>query len=500
MHRTSFRHFAIAGLGLASLLLLVQACGSSDDSTGPSLGQSFSVTIAPANLTVAPGATVTTSVTATRIGGLTAPITYEITGAPTGLVVSVSTPDATDRTTLTISAAATLAAATYPIVVNATAPGVAPQQATIAVTVSAVPDDSPAIALLAVGAHSCAVTTAGAAYCWGYNANGQLGNGDTLLVNTTPVAVVGGLRFQSIAVSQVDEVTCGLTTDGAAYCWGKNGTGQLGDGTTTRRLIPTRVAVDVAFQSLSVGASHACGVATTGTAYCWGFSPNGAFGDGSVGIRLTPAVSAPGIPLQSVVTGSDFTCGLSPFGRAYCWGLGVMGQLGNGSSASSLAPVPVSGGLTFQRLVAGGFAVCGLTNDGSAYCWGHNFYGTLGIGSSATEGGPTRSLTPVAVLGGLRFESLSAGFETICGVAVGGAGYCWGYNVAGNVGDGSTEHRSLPVRVAGGITFRSITAGTGTSCGIATTGTVYCWGGNSDGELGDGTTTDRLTPVAVRWR
>jgi alpha-tubulin suppressor-like RCC1 family protein len=204
--------------------------------------------------------------------------------------------------------------------------------------------------------------------------------------------------------------------------------------------------------------------------------------------------------LQSIVAGNDYTCGLTTFGRAYCWGLGVQGQLGDGFGASSVAPVPVSGGLTFQSLFAGGFAVCGLTNDGKAYCWGHNFYGTLGIGTSATEGGQTRSLTPVAVLGGLRFESLSAGFETMCGVVAGGAGYCWGYNASGNVGDGSTTHQSFPVRVGGELTFRSISAGTGSSCGIATTGTVYCWGDNSNGSLGDGTTEQRLTPVAVRWR
>lgn len=500
MHRTSFRHSTSAGLGLAPLLLLIQACVSCDDCTGPSLGSGFSVTVATATLTVAPGGAATTSITATRTGGLTARITYAVTGAPAGLTASVSAPDEADRATLTISAAGTLAAGTYPIVLTASALGAAMQQTSIAVTVSAVTDGTPAIAQLAVGAHSCAITSAGAAYCWGYNANGQLGNGETSLVNATPVAVAGGLRFQTISVSQVDDVSCGLTTDGFAYCWGKNGFGQLGDGTMVRRLTPTPVAAENPFRSIAVGASHVCAVATTDVAYCWGYSPNGAFGDGTVGIRLTPAVSAPGIPLRSIVAGSDYTCGLTSFGRAYCWGLGVMGQLGDGLSAISILPVQVSGGLTFQSLVAGGLAVCGLTTDGAAYCWGHNFYGTLGIGTSATEGGQTRSLTPVAVLGGLRFESLSAGFETICGVAVGGAGYCWGYNASGNVGDGSTTHRSLPVRVAGDLTFRSIAAGTGTSCGIATTGTVYCWGDNSNGTLGDGTTEQRLTPVAVRWR
>jgi alpha-tubulin suppressor-like RCC1 family protein len=483
---------------LAATVAVQASCAGTTDASGPPLGAGFALTVGAGAVSLAPGGTASTSIKATRTGGLTSAITYAISSAPPGITASIMSTSVSDSSTITVTASATLAAATYVIVVNATAPGALPQQATVAVTVSVPAGAGPAISVVVTGAHTCALTRAGAAYCWGFNADGQLGHNDTSIINPIPVAVAGGLTFQSLFVSKVEGVSCGLTTGGAAYCWGDNADGQLGDGTTTRRLIPTPVAGGLTFRSFAVGNGHACGVAMSGTAYCWGSSPNGAFGDGSVGQHLTPAVAAPGMTFQSIVAGSDFTCALTPEGAAFCWGLGFLGQLGNGSSTSSTTPVAVSGGLVFRSLAAGGLAVCGLTTAGKAYCWGHNFYGTVGDGTSATDGGTSRRPAPVAVAGGLTFQSLSAGYQTMCGVSDTGAGYCWGYNF-GAVGDGTFDHRSSPAAVAGGLTFLSISGGTGDSCGVTTANAVYCWGDNSNGELGDGTITARPTPAPVRW-
>jgi alpha-tubulin suppressor-like RCC1 family protein len=489
----------LSALGAFAAMIAIQACGSATtDAGGPSLGAAFAVTLGAPAVSLAPGGTASTFIRATRVGGLTSAITYTVTGTPTGLTATIASTNVADSSTLTLTASATLVAATYPIVVNATATGALAQQSTVAVTVSPPAGDGPAIKSVVTGAHTCALTTAGTAYCWGFNGYGQLGNNDTSIVNATPVAVAGGLTFQSLFVSKVEGVSCGLVTGGAAYCWGDNAEGQLGDGTTTQRLIPTPVAGGLTFTSLALGTEHVCGVATDGTAYCWGSTPNGAFGDGSVGERLTPAVAAPGMTFQSIVAGNDLTCGLTPAGAAFCWGVGVSGQLGNGTATISTRPVAVSGGLTFRSLAAGGQAVCGLTISGNAYCWGNDFYGTLGDGHSATEGGPTRSVVPVPVSGGLTFQSLSAGYETMCGVTDAGVGYCWGYNF-GAVGDGTSIHRSRPVVVAGGLIFRSISSGTGYGCGVTTANAVFCWGDTGNGELGDGTNTPHPTPSPVRW-
>ncbi|MEP6494736.1 MAG: hypothetical protein ABJF01_18770 [bacterium] len=491
-----FRLF-VRRLNFSVLAILTAAAAQACDNAAteaaprPTSVPAFSLTLGASALSVAPGGTTSTSIKATRTDGLASTITYAVTGAPPGLAASIVA-GASDIATLTVAASGTLAVGTYSIAVNGSAPGALAQQATVAVTVTLPTGASPSIALVVAGNHTCALTTAGAAYCWGYNGNGQLGNNDTSYVNPTPVAVAGGLTFQTISVSKVEDISCGITTSGAAYCWGSNRAGQLGEGTTTRHLTPTPVDGGLTFRSVAVGNGHACGVATNGTAYCWGTTPNGAFGDGSTGVHLTPTATATGLTFQSIVAGSDYTCALTSAGAAYCWGLGFSGQLGDGNRTNSTTPVAVSGGLTFRSLAAGGLSVCGLTSDGNAYCWGQNFYGTLGDGTTRLSG------APVAVAGGLTFQNLSAGYETMCGVTASGAGYCWGYNF-GALGDGTFDHRSSPAAVVGGLKFLSISGGTGYSCGVTTANAVYCWGDNPEGELGDGTVTPRDTPVPVRW-
>ena len=492
MARSSVHPPRLAAVGVLVFGLTVQACGS--DATGVDgnpPGPAFVLTVGTSNIAVTPGATASTFIKVTRSGGLTSGIIYSVSGAPNGLAVTVVGSSVADSFTVVVDAAATLAAGAYPIVVDAAAAGASPQREALSVAVSA-PADRPPLDLVVAGEHTCALTTTGAAYCWGFNGHGELGNGAVGIVNATPVAVAGGLTFQTLSVSKVTGVTCGLTASGAAYCWGQNDGGQLGDGTKVDRLIPTPVAGGLAFTSIAVGNAHACGVEMRGTAYCWGTSPNGAFGDGSAGTHLTPTATAPGLLLESIVAGSDYTCGVTLTGAAYCWGVGVQGQLGNGAPVVTTIPVAVAGGLTFLGLAAGGQSVCGLTNEGKAYCWGYNFYGTLGDGTLL------RRLVPVPVSGGLTFQSISAGYETMCGVTRAGVGYCWGYNF-GALGDGTSDHRSAPTAVAGGLVFRRISAGTGYGCGVTTASAVYCWGENSDGELGDGTIISRETPAVVRW-
>lgn len=356
----------------------------------------------------------------------------------------------------------------------------------------------PAIASVIAAAHTCALTTSGAVYCWGYIVDGSAQNGAIPVVTPTPISAGINVAFQRVFVSKVENVSCALSTTSAAFCWGENDNGQLGDGTTTDHATPTPVAGGLAFSDLAIGDAHVCGLTTSGAAYCWGFSANGAFGDGSTGDHAAPTRAALGLVFQNIVAGSDYTCGLTTTGTAFCWGLGTFGQLGDGKATSSATPVAVAGELTFTSLVGGGHTVCGLTPGGKAYCWGDDFYGTIGDGSSATKDGVTRQSSPVPVAGDLTFQSLSAGYNTMCGVTASGSGYCWGYNF-GAIGDGSTDHRSIPTAVAGGLTFSRISSGTGYTCGIVTGNTVYCWGDNSDGGLGDGTVVPHATPAPIRW-
>ena len=196
---------------------------------------------------------------------------------------------------------------------------------------------------------------AGSVLCWGLNDRGQLGTGDQVTlepdtaVGSTPLTLVaGGLTFDSITAGFAH--TCALTSAGEAFCWGDNAHGQLGDGTTTMRLTPVPVAGGLTFTSLSAGFYHTCGITTTNAAYCWGRNtPNsiqettgGQLGDGTTTSRALPTLVSGGFTFQSISAGEVSTCGVTTGGVAYCWGDNEYGQLGTGNTSSFLVPTKVS--------------------------------------------------------------------------------------------------------------------------------------------------------------
>lgn len=190
------------------------------------------------------------------------------------------------------------------------------------------------------GDHTCAVTDAGAAFCWGLNGNGQLGEGETPLARGTPQAVVGGIAFRAVAVAISGNHTCGLSLDGQAYCWGWNNQGQLGNGTFQQSSVPVAVAGGLEFTALDAGQFHTCGVSEGGEAWCWGANSAGQLGDGTNSASSQPVPVAGGLRFDSISAGQLHTCALTGAGEAWCWGDG--GVLGSGSNAPSAVPVRVS--------------------------------------------------------------------------------------------------------------------------------------------------------------
>ncbi len=240
---------------------------------------------------------------------------------------------------------------------------------------------------------TCGVTTGGAAYCWGANNYGQLGNAGDNFWEATPVAVSGGLTFASVSAGF--DHTCGVTTGGAAYCWGDNGYGELGNGTSTSSTTPVAVSGGLTFAMISAGNGSVigvtCGVTTSGAAYCWGDNSQGELGNATLTSSNTPVPVAGGLTFAAVSATYYVTCGVTTSGAAYCWGDNYSGQLGNGTRTSSTTPVAVLGGLTFASVTTDPGHSCGVTTSNAAYCWGDNSEGGLGDGTT------TNSSTPVAV-------------------------------------------------------------------------------------------------------
>lgn len=323
------------------------------------------------------------------------------------------------------------------------------------------------------GSHVCQLA-GGATTCRGANDRGQ-----------RSVESVAGFRALASGIFHV----CGLDELGTAMCWGANEGGQLGDGSRTDRTSPVPVRTELKFSSLTAGASHTCGVAGGGVPLCWGQNLSGQLGDGSRTDARFPRAVGGGVAFDALVAGWNHTCGLTANGNAFCWGLNSDGQLGDGSRLDRLVPTLVRGAI--ESLAAGNAHTCGIS-DGQIMCWGDNRFGQVGDGSSEGRAQPTQV---VGLLG--TATQLAAGAVHTCALVSDGSAYCWGQNLQGQLGDGSTVNRTSAVRVTGNLRFRSIHAGGSLTCGIALDGTQYCWGLNQNGQLGDGSRQSRSAPIAV---
>ena len=367
---------------------------------------------------------------------------------------------------------------------------------------AAVPTASaPALTRVAAGnAHTCVITPTGDAYCAGDNAFGQLGDG-TVSSSATAVRVAASAGVAFAQISTGSNHSCAVTTSGAVYCWGSNNVGQLGDGSTTSRRSPALVSLPTGVTATQVAAGqlHSCVRTSTGAAYCWGFNLFGQVGDGTVTQRVSPVLVAlpAGETLTQVTAGSFNSCGLASSGSAYCWGSGEFGQLGNGATDASLRPVlvAVSAGVSFTQIGTGAVSSCGLSSTGVVYCWGANNVGQLGDGTTTDRPTPA----PIIAPSGARVTWLATSSNHYCVLTASGAAWCWGNNSSGQLGDVSAINRlsPVPVDLPTGVTLTQVAAGTSHSCGVSATALVYCWGANGGGQLGDGTTTFRTSPVVV---
>ncbi len=321
--------------------------------------------------------------------------------------------------------------------------------------------------------------------CWGYNGSGGLGNGTTTNWDT-PAREVEGIS-NATQITAGSEHTCALLSSGHIDCWGYGYWGQLGDGSTEDfEDTPVEVQGINNATEVAAGGDHTCGRLSTGHIDCWGYNESGQLGNGTTTNSDTP-VEVKGITTAiQVAAGSTYTCAVLSTSHMDCWGSNSEGELGNGTTTRSDTPVEVKG-ITNATQVAAYGPACAVLSTHHIDCWGGNYAGQLGNGTT------TGSDTPVEVQGVSSASLVAAGGAEACGLLTSGHIDCWGQNTYGELGSDTNTNSDRPVEVHAITNATQLSAG----CAVLATSQIQCWGPNIYGQLGDGTTADSETPVEV---
>jgi len=285
--------------------------------------------------------------------------------------------------------------------------------------------------------HACGIGLDEVAYCWGQSGEGAVGTGHPAnTTEPTPAPIEPPGAFTQVAAGLLH--SCGLTAGGAAYCWGSNDSGELGDGTGTNRLRPTPVAGGHTFATVATGLGpgdlndqNSCALTAEGAAWCWGANGSGALGDGSTSANsFSPVAVSGGLSFASLDVTGGLVCGITTGSDLYCWGRG------------DRAPALVPGGLKWSRISVSTDHLCGVTTDARIYCWGENRSGQLGIGPGTDVfiGEPT----PIAGPAGLTWRDVSAGVGQTCAIASDDTSWCWGFGEGGELGIGVLPAHTPP--------------------------------------------------------
>jgi alpha-tubulin suppressor-like RCC1 family protein len=359
-------------------------------------------------------------------------------------------------------------------------------------------------AIAAGDLHTCAMLSDGTVRCWGDNEYGELGNGSSGLfsgspgfsASSTPVAVIG--LSNTVAIAAGERHTCAVLSNGTARCWGWNSDGQIGNGTAgPYSVVTTPVTVSTLSNATTVAAGwrHTCAALNDGTVRCWGNNWSGQLGDGTTMARYTPVAVSGLSAVTAIAAGWEHTCALLNDGTVRCWGNNISGQLGNGTwgSGNSISvPVTVSLPLSATAIATGANHTCASLIDGTVRCWGNNLDGQIGRG---TWGGVVT--VPVTVSLPLGAVAVTAGRSHTCAALSNGTARCWGRNVHGQLGNGTLTGSNSPVAVSMLNNAIAIVAGWDHTCALLSNGIAHCWGYNQYGQLGHGVMSYASVPNMV---
>jgi alpha-tubulin suppressor-like RCC1 family protein len=307
--------------------------------------------------------------------------------------------------------------------------------------------------------HGCA-RNGTALWCWG---DATIGDGTPVLMERPRFVQVGAATaWQSMAAGSAH--TCAIATDGSLSCWGTALNGAS---------VPTKVGVDTDWAEVCSGADYSCAVKTGNTLWCWGSNTSGRLGDGTTTDRAAPTqIGALAALWAHVSCGEQHACAVRTDGTLWCWGANADGELGDGTRTEQHAPEQIQVGLTYTAVAAGAGRTSAIRSDNSLWVWGLS-------GIQVTD--PSN---PAQLGAALDWTAVASGAFVQCGIRAGTL-WCWGDNVEGEIGDGTTITRNNLTQVGSDTDWAEIRTGSKHTCARKLDGSIWCWGWNENGQLGD---------------
>ena len=345
---------------------------------------------------------------------------------------------------------------------------------------------------VAAGAyHTVAIKSDGTLWAWGENDEGELGDGttDSKLVPTQENSKSTDWDTVSAGASH----TIAIKSDGTLWAWGENSRGQLGDSTTNSSLTPKKIGTDT-WNTVSAGAFHTVAIKSDGTLWAWGANWSGQLGDGTTADKDIPTQeNSKSTNWSAVSAGYAHTVATKDDDTMWAWGSNNYGQLGNDTTVNSSTPVKNGSNVSRNIVAAGESYSAGILNNGTLWAWGDNNGGELGDGTNVDKKTPTQEVSKSN-----NWRTVAAGCAHTVAIKNDGTLWAWGDNDEGVLGDGTTDGKLVPTQESSKSTnWSAVTAGEDHTVALKSDGTLWAWGENNTAQLGDGTITDRHSPIPV---
>jgi alpha-tubulin suppressor-like RCC1 family protein/Leucine-rich repeat (LRR) protein len=336
--------------------------------------------------------------------------------------------------------------------------------------------------------HTVAVKTDGTLWAWGNNNVGQLGDGTTTYRNV-PTNIGTTSDWKTVAIGT--NHTVALKMDGSLWAWGDNQTGELGDGTNINKNIPVQIGTAKDWQIAAAGNQYTVALKTDGTLWAWGDNYFGELGDGTSSGKKTPTQIGTEKNWQTITVGYYHTIGVKTDGTLWVWGGNESGQLGDGTTTKSYTQKRIGTATDWKTITAGESHTIAIKTDGTLWAWGKNKYGELG--SSTT----TDSYIPTKIGTSTDWKDInSEGSHTIA-TKTDGTLWAWGDNFYGELGNGTTIKSLFPIQIGSANNWQAVSAGRNHTVALKTDGTLFTWGYNSSGQLGNATNADKKVPTSI---